>query len=187
MTEDKATKFNLSTPWKIGIVIAVLLLVAGAIIYSVVSKNTATAVAGSATCNSPAGPAAGAPSNPDFSDLNWAQDIGAKLADSNYTLIFLAADSEDVNTKAKTELANACNKIMGQGVKLSGLTIDQQNPEYSTTISRMSSAPLPAVFLVAKNFNGLMITGDITETRVFQAFLTLAKACAPGSSSSCCP
>jgi hypothetical protein len=187
MAEEKTSKFNISTPWKVVIVVAVLLLVAGAIIYSVVSKNTAKVVASSTTSNSPAGPATSATANPDFSDLNWAQNISAKLVDNDYTVIFVAADNADLNSKAKTELATACNKIINQGTKLAAVTIDQQNPEYTATVSLMSSAPLPAVFLVAKNFNGLMITGDITETRVFQAFLTLAKACAPGSGSSCCP
>jgi len=182
------TKSN-STLWKIVIFALVLLLVVGAILYSIILRDTDTVIAGSSSNKISNGANVGSnvPTSLDISDLNWVKNLNSTIAQYDVVFISVPGNNTDINKKAENEISSASAKIKSQGVNISNISIDEQNPEYSVTVSRMSSIQLPAVFAVNKNGNGLVIFGDITETKLLQAFLTLAKACAPGASSGCCP
>lgn len=186
----KAIKINIkaiSGKWKIAILAVVLLLIIGAIVYSVLSRdsNVLKAETNGNRLSNGTDVASNVPFLPEIGDLNWVKNLNDSFNDNDFVFIFVEGNDDGSNKKAENEIDSASVKIQTQGVKVAHISIDKQNPEYSATVSRMSSIQLPMVLEVNRNGNGLIIPGDITETRILQAYLTLAKACTPGSS--CCP
>ncbi len=176
---------NISNRWKIAILAIVVLVVVGAIVYSFVSRDTkALQAETNSQSSSETSTVSNVPSLPGFNDLNWAKNLNTSFNNNDFVFIFIEGSDDIANNKAVKEINTASNIIKSQGVNISYISIDKRNPEYDTTVSRLSSLQLPVLFEVNRNGSGLVIP-NITETKILQAYLTLVKACAPGSS--CCP
>ena len=115
------------------------------------------------------------------------KNLKVTFSEHDFAFIIIPGNDVDSNRNVEKEIASASAKIQNEGIIVDTISLDKQNPEYSITIDRMVIARLPAVFAIASNGYGMIIVGDITETKLLQAFLTAAKACPPGSSSGCCP
>ena len=188
----KKSKLNTtinSKRWKIAIFSIVLLIAAGAIVYSVITLNSGeiAATSNDLKAQDGANTSSNTPSAPDISDLTWVKNLKVTFAEHDFAFIILPGNDVDSNRNVEKEIANASAKIQSDGIIVDTLSLDKQNPEYSITIDRMAITRLPAVFAVNSSGYGMIIVGDITETKLLQAFLTAAKACAPGASSGCCP
>ncbi|MCX6007108.1 MAG: hypothetical protein NTZ34_07605, partial [Chloroflexi bacterium] len=72
------------------------------------------------------------------------------------------------------------------GAAVDAMTLSSADPEFQLTIDRLAIQKLPAVLVIAATGQGAIIKGDITETKVLQAYLSLQKTCVPGTSG-CCP
>ena len=174
--------------WKKAVFALGILIVIGAVTYSLVIRKADSAgipptagAAPTATNASSSNP----PSN-GIGELNWVTDLKTRFADYDFMFVVLAG-SNDATKEIYPEIDKAAAKIKADGVRIDTLTLSSDNPELSITAQRLAITKLPAVIAFNRNGSGALVNGEITETKLLSAFLQAAKACAPGSSSGCCP
>jgi len=79
-------------------------------------------------------------------------------------------------------------ELRDQDASVYSMILDAGNSEFSTTTQMLGVSQIPAVIILAKSGNGAIVTGNIDETKLLEAYLVVSNPiCPPGSSSSCCP
>ena len=106
--------------------------------------------------------------------------------ESNDFVIVIFPGNDDLTAKADQLVKIACEKIRQDGTNIEAMTLSSTDSEFQTTLDRLAIQKLPVVRMIAPTGQGDTIKGDITETKILQAYLSLQKACAPGASG-CCP
>ena len=86
--------------------------------------------------------------------------------------------------KADQTVKTSLEKIRQSGGAVEVMTLSSTDPEFQPTLDRLAIQKLPAVLVFAATGQGAIVKGDITETKLLQAYLTLQKTCVPGSG--CC-
>ena len=169
--------------WKIAGFTLGIILIAGAATYALTTRNSA-ASSGPLTN----GTVPSAPSTMGVGDLNWAKNVTAKFADHNLIFIILPGDDSDSNEILVNRVSDASVKIEARGVQVETLTLSPSDPELSITMQRLAIDKLPAVLAISNTGQGAIMTGDITEAKLLQTYVTVSQPiCAPGNSPGCCP
>jgi hypothetical protein len=182
--QQKANKNPLQW-WKIGLCALGVLMVAGAIIYSLMIRNGATAGASANTLTAPTAAANNAQTSTGIGELNWTKNLGKNYANSDFIFVVLPG-SADTAKAVDLAVAGTIDKIKGDGAVADAFTLSPQDPEFQITADRLKISKFPAILLLSPTGNGAIINGDITETKLLQAYLTVLQACVPGNSG-CCP
>jgi hypothetical protein len=184
MGKQLSNGINKSKWMKIGICILGVLMIAGAVTYTVLTRQTG---ASGASSTPPATDSAvkNTQSAGGIDGLNWVKSVNAKFADKDFLFVLLPGN-DDLTKKTEQVLDSAMYKIQQDGVRIGIFILDSKDPELSVTAERLSISNLPAVLLFTAQGRGAIITGDITETKLLQAYLTLLQTCVPGNSG-CCP
>ena len=177
--------------WKIAVFTLGVFLIIGATAYSLITRHTSASSkpldnsgipqVASSTC-------ARAIASLGIGDLVWAQELNAIF--TNHDLVFVILpenDSNSTNTLVN-RISDATAKIEARGARVGTLTLNASDPEFSITMQRLALGQLPAVLALSTTGNGAIVTGDITEGKLLQTYVTISQpVCAPGSSSGCCP
>jgi len=171
--------------WKIGLCALGVVMIGGAIIYSLMIRNGANSGVSANAAASPAAPANSAQASTGIGGLNWVKDIGQKYVNSDFIFVILPGNADSTKTVNQT-VAGTIEKIKGDGAVADVYTLSSQDPEFQVTADRLKITKFPAVLLFASTGNGAIINDDITETKLLQAYLTVQQACVPGNSG-CCP
>lgn len=182
---DKATRIDW---WKKAIFVLVIIMVIGAIVYSLIIRKTDSIASPPDTGSAPtvANPNSCAPTSNVTGELNWVKNLNTRFLDHDFMFVVLPG-SDDSTKKMYQEIDRAVAKINAEGISIDILALNSDDPELSITAQRLAITKLPAVIALSRSGSGALVNGDITETKLLQAFLTAAKACPPGSSSGCCP
>ena len=109
-----------------------------------------------------------------FSELN------AAAADMNAVFIFLPAKGQSATGKAVNGIEAAQRTIESKGAtKIGVFTLKTDSPDYNQ-ISRQFA--LPGVIALVKGRGARVVSGEITETNLVQAFVAASSAsgCGPG-------
>jgi len=177
--------------WKIaGFTLGILLVVA-AVTYSLVTRNSAASSAVAGKGNVPqvgSNTGKSAPAAMGVGDLVWVQDLTAKFNDNDFIFVILPGTDSDLNNTLAKRVAEATAQIKVKGVRVDSMTLSADDPEFSITTERLAITQLPAVLATSISGNGAIMTGDITEGKLLQAYVVVSQPiCPPGSSSGCCP
>jgi hypothetical protein len=117
--------------------------------------------------------------------LAWAQELSSLFADHDFVFVVLPESNTDLAKTLANRISDAAAKIEANGKRVGTFTLNSSDPEFSTTMQRLSLGQLPAVLALSNTGNGAIITGDITEGKLLQTYLTVSQpVCAPGSG--CC-
>jgi len=185
MSKQLKVNKNPAQWWKIGLCALGVLMVAGAIIYSLVIRNSAATGASANTVAAPAAAANNAQTSTGIGELNWTKNLGKNYASSDFIFVILPG-SADSNKAVDQAVAGTIEKIKGDGAVAGVFTLSPEDPEFQITADRVKISKFPAILLLSPTGNGAIINGDITETKLLQAYLTVQQACIPGNSG-CCP
>jgi hypothetical protein len=185
MDNESKANSNHSKWWKIGLCILGLLMIAGAIVYSLAIRNGANSGVSNNASAKPAAPANAAQTSTGIGDLNWVKDISQKFVNSDFVFVILPGSADATKTLDQT-VAGTLEKIRDDGAVADVYTLSPQDPEFQVTADRLKITKFPTVLLFASTGTGAIISGDITETKMLQAYLTVQQACIPGNSG-CCP
>ncbi|HEX7365079.1 MAG TPA: hypothetical protein VF366_07940 [Dehalococcoidia bacterium] len=174
--------------WKIAFFCLGILLVAGAATYAVTTRSSAAS--GSVTNSSV--PAIQSTLSPGASlgvgDLSWAQNLTLQFADHDLVFVMLPDNDAIITNTLAKRISDAAAKIEARGARVYTLTLKPDDPEFSTTVQRLTIGSLPAVLTIASSGQGAILTGDITEGQLLQVYLVVSQpVCPPGSGSGCCP
>lgn len=201
--------------WKIGLCILGVLIIAGAVTYTLMTR--ASASSGSPAASSPAtlatsgattpttsGPtllaannptaatgvsptpsatAANAPASDGTGEMNWIKGLNSKWENSDYIFVVFPGN-DDLTGKAAQVVNTSLEKIRQAGGAVDTVTLSSTDPEFQITLNRLAIQKLPAVLVFAVTGQGAVVKGDITETKLLEAYLSLQKTCVPGSG--CC-
>jgi hypothetical protein len=170
--------------WKIALCVLGVLMIAGAVTYTVVTRTSAVTASQTANLSKRAATANVATSDGE-GELNWVNNLSTKFESNDYVIVIFAGN-DDLTAKADQSVKIACEKIRQDGTNIEAMTLSSTDSEYQTTLDRLAIQKLPAIRIVAPTGQGETIKGDITETKILQAYLSLQKACVPGVSG-CCP
>ena len=174
--------------WKIGVFSLGVCLIIGAASYSLITRhlNASNAPLDSSTVPQIIpGSCASALLSLNISDLAWAQELSSIFADHDFVFVVLPENNTDLAGTLTNRISDATAKIEANGKRVGTFTLNSGDPEFSTTMQRLSLGQLPAVLALSNTGNGAIITGDITEGKLLQTYLTISQpVCAPGSG--CC-
>ena len=177
--------------WKIAVFALGVLLVVGAVVYSVIIRQSDAVGAPSNKGLAPSAVAAAGvnvPASQGIGDLTWVKKLNSVFTDHDFIFVLLPESDSDLTKKVADQVTMAAAKIEAEGVRVDTLTLNPSNPEFSLTTDRLAITQLPAVLAIGVSGKGAIMTGDITEGKLLQTYVTLSQpVCAPGSSPGCCP
>jgi len=191
--KDKASNKTLKKRewWKIAVFALGILLIAGAATYALTTRNSAASSGALTNGNVPSigsNTSQSAPAAMGIGDLKWTKNLAAKFTDHDFIFVILPGSDIDSTETLSKRVSDASAKIEARGTRVETITLSDSDPEFSITTERLAIAQLPAVLAVAASGNGAIMTGDITEGKLLQAYLVVSQpVCAPGGSSGCCP
>lgn len=176
--------------WKIAVFALGVVLIIGATAYSLLMRHTSAStpsVDNSVVPQIVSNTWSSAVSAMGIGDLVWTQELNSIFTDHDLVFVVLPDnDSSSTNTLA-SRISDATVKIEARGARVGTLTLSASDPEFSTTLQRLAVGQLPAVLAVSAGGVGAIMTGDITEGKLLQTYVTLSQPiCAPGSSPGCC-
>lgn len=176
---------NTSQWWKIAVCIVGVLMIAGAITYTVMTRNSVSSNAQASNSATSSTAASNKPTSDGVGELNWVKNLNSKYANNDFIFIVLPGN-EDLTKRVDQVVSGAIAKIKQDGLAVDVYTLNSQDPEFSVTTDRLAIQKLPAVLLFSATGAGAIVKGDISETKLLQAYLTLVQTCVPGNSG-CCP
>lgn len=109
----------------------------------------------------------------------------ATHADAVFVLL-AAPDQEGGNTVAG-QIEAAAQKIQTKGTQVAAFRLKQTAPEYAQFAEQFS---VPCVLALVKGGGLQPVSGEITETKLMQAYVTASRpaaGCCPDGSTGCCP
>jgi hypothetical protein len=169
--------------WKIALCALAVLMIAGAVTYTLMTRTSASPVALSASNPAPSTAAVNAPASGGAGELNWVKNLNSKFATYDFIFI-LFPGNDDATAKADQVVKTSLEKIKQSGGVVDAMTLSSTDPEFQSTMDRLAIQKLPAVLVFAATGQGAIVKGDITETKLLQAYVSLQKTCVPGSG--CC-
>ena len=175
--------------WKTAVFALGMLMVIGAIAYSLITRHTSASVPldnsgvpqiASATCGN-------ALSTLGIGDLLWAQELNTIFTDHNLIFVILPGNDTNLNNTLANRISDTTAKIEARHTSVGTFTLNASDPEFSVTTERLAITELPAVLALSTSGNGAIITGDITEGKLLQTYVVVTQpVCVPGGSSGCC-
>jgi hypothetical protein len=111
-----------------------------------------------------------------FADLNTA------AADTNAVFIFLPGKNGP-GAPPTTQMQNAVQTLKTKGIKVSIFTLKTNSLDYNQITTQM---PVPGIVVAVKGGGMIPVSGDITETKLIQAFVTAMNA-GGGCGTGCAP
>ncbi|MCX6005659.1 MAG: hypothetical protein NTZ34_00125 [Chloroflexi bacterium] len=187
--------------WKVGLCAIVVLLIAGVITYTLMTRTSASSA--TPTASSPTAPAASSPASATINSTtptataanapatdgtpNWVKSLDSKWETNDIIFVLFPGDA-DLTSKADQTVKSALIQLKKSGAAVDGMTLSSTDPEFRLTLEQLAIQKLPAVLILKSTGQGGVIKGDITETKLLQGYLSLTKStCAPGAGPGCCP
>ena len=170
--------------WKIALCILGVLMIAGAVTYTLVTRTSAATASQAANLSKTAKTAGFVTSDMD-GELNWVKNLNTKFESNDFVIVILPGN-DDLTRKVDQLVKSACEKIRQDRTRIEVMTLSSTDSEFQPSLDRLAIQRLPAILIIAPTGQGETIKGDITETKILQAYLSLQKACVPGASG-CCP
>lgn len=100
-------------------------------------------------------------------------------ADTDAVFILLAAEDQQKMQPVTSEIEAAARKIQSNGSRISAFTLNKDAPNYAQLAKQF---PTPCVLAMVKGRGMSGVTGEITETKLLQAFVRAASAISCGPS-----
>jgi hypothetical protein len=111
-------------------------------------------------------------------DLDSLASLNKVAADVDAVFVLLAAKDQLNDPAITKEIEAAAQKIMSNGSKVSAFRLKESAPEYANLEKQVS---VPSVLAMVKGLGMSAVSGDITETKLVQAFVEASRpsSCGP--------
>ncbi len=179
---------------KVAICLIVLLVVCGIFVYKATgAKQKAPANTENAFAAPIANQATG--QEPAVKSVEDKKNVG-ELLDSLASLnkvainqdavfVFIPIKGNDtVNKEITDAIVSAEQKLKSSGVRIGLYTLQSSSPEYTNLAAQLT---LPGMLVMSKGRGMGAVSGEITETKILQAYVASSRAGGCGPSSSCGP
>jgi len=118
--------------------------------------------------------------------INSLGDLNSRAMDSDGVFVFLAGKDAGKARGVVPVIEETAGKIRGRGTSLAIFTLKAGSPEYRKLAKQV---PPPGVLAMVKGRGASAVSGDVTESKLMQAFVAASGGggCGPAPSSGCCP
>jgi len=169
--------------WKIALLALGVLMIAGAVTYTLVTRTSAATASQAANLSKTAKTAGFVASDMD-GELNWVKNLNTKFESNDFVIVILPGN-DDVTRKVEQLVESTCEKIRQDRTSIEFMTLSPADPEFPLTLDRLAIHKLPAILIMAPAGKQQIIKSDITESKILEAYLSLQGTCVPGTSGCC--
>ncbi len=110
-------------------------------------------------------------------------DLNSKATDKDGVFVFLAGKDAAKARAAAAVVEKAATTIGASGVKVGVFTVGEGSPEYANLATQV---PPPGVIAMAKGRGASVVSGEITEAKLMQAFVAASSGGGCGSAGGGC-
>ena len=116
-------------------------------------------------------------------DLDSLTSLNKVAADSDAVFILLAAEDQQSSQPMIKQIEAAAKKIRSNGSRIYAFRLKNNAPKYAQLAKQFS---VPSVLAMVKDGGTSGVSGEITEAKLIQAFVTASRpqgGCCPGKKS----
>jgi len=117
-------------------------------------------------------------------ELDSLASLNKVAADTDAVFILLAADDQEGSRAATRQIEAAAKKIQSGGTRISAFRLKQGAPDYANLAKQLS---VPCVLAMVKGRGLSGVSGEITETKLVQAFVMASRPASGCGPSGCGP
>ena len=113
--------------------------------------------------------------------LDSLASLNKVAVNQDAVFVFVPAKGNDIVSKEITDaIASAEQKIKSSGVSIGLYTLQSSSPEYANIAAQL---PPPGILVMSKGKGMGAVSGEITETKILQAYVASSRAggCGPSS------
>jgi len=113
-------------------------------------------------------------------------DLNTRATDLGGVFVLLAGEDAVKARAVARVIEKAADTIRGRDITMGLFTIADGSPEYANLAKQV---PPPGVIAMVKGRGASAVSGDVTESKLMQAFVAASSGggCGPAPSSGCCP
>jgi len=119
--------------------------------------------------------------------LDSLASLNKVAVNQDAVFVFIPTKGNDTVNKETTDaIASAEQKLKSSGVSIGLYTLQSSSPEYANIAAQL---PLPGILVMSKGRGAGAVSGEITETKLLQAYVASSRAggcCPSGSGSAGC-
>ncbi len=116
--------------------------------------------------------------------LDSLASLNKVAAETDAVFILLVAEDQQGNQTITKEIEAAARKIRSSGCRISAFTLKKDAPDYAQLAKQFST---PRVLAMVKGRGASGVSGDITESKLIQAFVTASRSSSGCGPSGCGP
>jgi len=119
-------------------------------------------------------------------EISALSELNTVAADTNAVFVFLPDRKEKAGDVPTAQIQSAVRTIEARGIKLGVFTLKPGARDYEQITAQVA---VPGVLAMVKGRGMSAVSGEITETKLVQAFVGASSAggCGPSARSGCCP
>lgn len=121
-------------------------------------------------------------------ELDSLASLNKVAADTDAVFVFLAAEDRQDNRNIISQIEAAAKTINADGIRVSAFKLNKTAPDYAQLAKQF---PVPSVLAMVKGRGMSAVSGQISETKLVQAYVTASRpasgCCPSGTGSSDCP
>lgn len=116
-------------------------------------------------------------------ELDTLASLNKVAADTDAVFILLLAKDQQSDQVITKEIEAAAQKLLSDGTRVSAFRLKESAPDYVQLAKQVS---VPSVLAMVKGCGMKVVSGEITETKLVQAFVAASRpsSCGPAG---CCP
>ncbi len=117
-------------------------------------------------------------------ELDSLASLSKVAADTDAVFVFLAADKQKDNQTITSQIEAAAKTIQSSGIRISAFTLKKDSLDY-TQLAKQSSIPCVLAMVKGRGMSG--VSGEITDTKLVQAFVTASRSVSGCGPAGCGP
>jgi hypothetical protein len=117
-------------------------------------------------------------------ELDSLASLNKVAADTDAVFVFLAADSRQGDQTITSQIEAAAKTLQSNGIRISAFTLKKDSLDY-TQLAKQSSIPCVLAMVKSRGMSG--VSGEITDTKLVQAFVTASRPTSGCSPAGCGP
>lgn len=127
---------------------------------------------------------------PLFQILDSLQTLDTLAADKDVVFIIVRGQEQKSSEIICRQVEPVVNKLKTSGHKIAGFTLSSTASDYDRLVRHFAIESFPSVLVLGRQGTASAVSDDISEARLYNAFILASKpaACCPSpSTASCCP
>jgi hypothetical protein len=117
-------------------------------------------------------------------ELDSLASLSKVAADTDAVFVLLAADSRQGDQTITSQIEAAAKTLQSNGIRISAFTLKKDSLDY-TQLAKQSSTPCVLAMVKGRGMSG--VSGEITDTKLVQAFVTASRPVSGCGPSGCGP